>query len=132
MNSASASTASPEEASSRDQVEVVLCDCSAPDADAVFHLLGDHFESDRGETVPHGEEGPRPAAWTGHFHVAHSPAEVSAMVLAGTVTAELQGGPVAVERVCRTLGTAFAMEKVGSVSGDQEVDVQLRLSNPSG
>ncbi|WP_223281256.1 hypothetical protein [Streptomyces antnestii] len=131
MNSASASTAFPEgAASSRDLVEVVLGDCSAPDADAVFRFLGDHFDSDRGEAVPHRPEGPRPPAWTGHFDVARSPADVTGVVLAGTVTAELQGCPVAVRRLCETLDAAFALEKVGSVSGDQEVEVQIRLSNP--
>ncbi|MFE5023829.1 hypothetical protein ACFRAO_11060 [Streptomyces sp. NPDC056656] len=131
MNGTSASTAFPAEApSSRDLVEVVLGDCSAPDADAVFHLLGDHFDSDRGEAVPHGNEGPRPAAWTGNFLVEHAPAEVSGVALAGTVTADLQGCPVAVERLCRTLDAAFAVEKVGTVAGDQEVEVQLHLTNP--
>ncbi|MEU8484709.1 hypothetical protein [Streptomyces sp. NPDC048641] len=131
MNGTSASTAFPAEApSARDLVEVVLGDCSAPDADAVFHLLADHFDHDRGEAVPHGNEGPRPAAWTGNFLVEHVPAEVAGMVLAGTVTADLQGCPVAVERLCRTLDAAFAVEKVGTVAGDQEVEVQLHLKNP--
>jgi hypothetical protein len=62
--------------------------------------------------------------------VEHAPAEVSGVTLAGTVTADLQGCPVAVERLCRTLDAAFAVEKVGTVAGDQEVEVQLRLTNP--
>jgi hypothetical protein len=37
---------------------------------------------------------------------------------------------VAVERLCRTLDAAFAVEKVGKVAGDQEVEVQLHLNNP--
>lgn len=60
----------------------------------------------------------------------HSPADVTGTVLAGTVTADLQGCPVAVERLCRTLDAAFAVEKVGKVAGDQEVEVQLHLNNP--
>lgn len=51
------------------------------------------------------------------------------MLLAGPVTADLQGGPVAVDRLRRTLAAAFAVEAAGSAAGDQEVDVQVRLTN---
>ena len=57
-----------------------------------------------------------PSRWRGSFS-------------SGPVTAELQGGPVAVERLRRTLSAAFAVEAAGSAAGDQEVDVQLRLTN---
>ncbi|MEU9192255.1 hypothetical protein [Streptomyces hundungensis] len=126
----STSPASPKaEADSPDLVQVMLGECSPADADAVFEVLGTHFTSDRADVVPHRDEGPRPAAWTGSFCVDHAPGEVTGVLLSGPVTAELQGGPVAVERLRKTLAAAFSVEAAGSSAGDQEVDVQLRLTN---
>ncbi|MFG3281432.1 hypothetical protein [Streptomyces sp. NPDC048111] len=121
--------ATPSAADSPDLVHVMLGECSAADADAVFDVLAAHFDSDRADDVPGRREGPRPATWTGSFRVDHAPDEVDGVVLAGQVTADLQGGPVAVDRLHRTLAAAFAVEKAGSAAGDQEVDVQLRLTN---
>uniref|UniRef100_A0AAU2UWL7 GNAT family N-acetyltransferase n=1 Tax=Streptomyces sp. NBC_00003 TaxID=2903608 RepID=A0AAU2UWL7_9ACTN len=116
-------------ADSPDLVQVMLGECSAADADAVFEMLGNHFASDRAGAVPGRREGPRPAAWAGSFVVDHAPDEVAGVLLAGPVTADLQGGPVAVDRLRRTLAAAFAVEAAGSAAGDQEVDVQVRLTN---
>ncbi|MEU3370544.1 hypothetical protein ACFYM2_11040 [Streptomyces sp. NPDC006711] len=122
-------TSTPASPDSPDLVQVMLAECSAADADAVFEVLGAHFTSDRAGVVPHRDEGPQPAAWTGSFCVDHAPEQVAGVLLSGPVTAELQGGPVAVERLRRTLAAAFAVEAAGSAAGDQEVDVQLRLTN---
>ncbi|MFE9539523.1 hypothetical protein [Streptomyces sp. NPDC006691] len=124
----SASPTSPA-ADSPDLVHVMLGECSAADAEAVFGVLAGHFDSDRDDDVPGRREGPRPATWTGSFRADHAPAEVDGVILAGPVTADLQGGPVAVERLRHTLAAAFSVETAGSAAGDQEVDLQLRLSN---
>ncbi|CAM5290378.1 hypothetical protein AB0M94_33740 [Streptomyces xanthochromogenes] len=124
----SASSTSPA-ADSPDLVHVMLGECSAADADAVFDVLATHFDSDRDNDVPGRREGPRPATWTGSFRADHAPSDVAGVILAGPVTADLQGGPVAVDRLRHTLAAAFSVETAGSAAGDQEVDLQLRLSN---
>ncbi|MFG2721283.1 hypothetical protein ACGFW5_23730 [Streptomyces sp. NPDC048416] len=129
MNDSSTPASPDAETDSPDLVQVMLGECSAADADAVFEVLGTHFTSDRAGVVPHRDEGPRPAAWTGSFCVDHAPDHVAGVLLAGPVTAELQGGPVAVDRLRRTLAAAFAVEAAGSSAGDQEVDLQLRLTS---
>lgn len=113
---------------SPDLVQVVLGECSAADADAVFGVLRAHFPSDRGEDAPHRTEQPRPAVWTGGFLATDSTGPVRGVLLAGDVTADLQGSPVAVDRLRATLESAFVASPKGHVSGDQEVQVQLRLT----
>ncbi|MET9361283.1 hypothetical protein ABZX93_10245 [Streptomyces sp. NPDC006632] len=129
MNDTS-SPASPDVSpDSPDLVHVMLGECSPADADAVFEVLGAHFASDRAGVVPHRGESPQPAAWTGSFRVDHAPEQVAGVLLAGPVTADLQGGPVAVDRLRKTLAEAFAVEAAGMSAGDQEVDVQIRLTS---
>ncbi|MEV7194548.1 hypothetical protein AB0N81_22455 [Streptomyces sp. NPDC093510] len=113
-----------------DLVQVVLGECSPADADTVFNVLRAHFPSDRGADAPRQTGDACPAVWTGGFLAAHSPDSVPGVLLAGSVTAGLQGGPVAVTRLRRALESAFVVSAVGTVSGDQEVEVQLRLTGP--
>ncbi|MGW5868551.1 hypothetical protein ACWFRJ_41110 [Streptomyces sp. NPDC055239] len=113
---------------SPDLVQVVLGECSAADADAVFGVLRTHFASDRGEDAPHRTEQVRPAVWTGGFLATGNPGPVRGVLLAGPVTADLQGSPVAVDRLRATLDSAFVVSDTGTASGDQEVQVQLRLT----
>ena len=47
--------------------------------------------------------------------------------LEGSVSATLQGGYVAVDRLREALGAAFAVLERGTASGDQEKEVDLRL-----
>ncbi|MEV8524002.1 hypothetical protein ACFYMW_19425 [Streptomyces sp. NPDC006692] len=126
----SPSPASPDAAAdSPDLVHVMLGECDAADANAVFQVLGSHFTSDRADDVPRRGPGPRPDAWAGSYVVDHAPDQVAGVLLAGPVTADLQGGPVAVDRLRRTLAAAFGVETASAAAGDQEVDVQLRLTN---
>ncbi|MFK4070151.1 hypothetical protein [Streptomyces sp. NPDC029674] len=115
---------------SPDLVQVVLGECSPADADTVFNVLRAHFPSDRGTDAPRQTGESCPAVWTGGFRAAHSPDSVRGVLLAGSVTADLQGGPVAVDRLRRTLASAFVVSTTGTVSGDQEIEVQLRLTGP--
>ncbi|SDL30848.1 hypothetical protein [Streptomyces indicus] len=116
------------DAPSVDQVQVVLGECSAADAEAVFTVLREQFPSDRdpGGPLPAGSR--TPAVWIGTFAAAHRPHPGPDVRLEGPVTAQLQGGPVAVARLREALEAAFAVADLGSASGDQEVDAQLRLS----
>ncbi|MFI6335493.1 hypothetical protein [Streptomyces sp. NPDC050535] len=115
-------------ASNPDLVQVVLGDCSVADADTVFRALGSRFASERGDDAPAQRTDTHPDTWTSAFLVSDSAAPLSETILAGSVTADLQGGPVAVSRMREALASGFAVEGTGSVSGDQEVDVQLRLT----
>ncbi|MEU5687336.1 hypothetical protein [Streptomyces venezuelae] len=115
---------------SADLVQVVLGECSPADADTVFTVLREHFPSDRGSDAP-GQTGETcPEVWTGGFLADHSPGSVPGVLLAGSVTADLQGGPVAVSRLRAALASAFVETDAATVSGDQEVEVQLRLTGP--
>ncbi|WP_070321145.1 hypothetical protein [Streptomyces alboniger] len=113
---------------SPDVVQVVLGECSAADADTVFTVLRDHFPSDRGDDAPSQTGSSDPAVWTGAFRASRTPEPGAGVLLAGSVTADLQGGPVAVERLRAALDSAFAVTAKGTVSGDQEIQVQLRLT----
>ncbi|MGB8945032.1 MAG: hypothetical protein WCD21_33095 [Streptomyces sp.] len=128
MNDTPDPTAPTAQSDSPDLVQVVLGECSAADADAVFGVLRAHFPSDRGEDAPHRTEQPRPAVWTGAFIAAESTGPVRGVLLAGPVTADLQGSPVAVDRLRATLESAFVVSANGTASGDQEVQLQLRLT----
>ncbi|MEU8979318.1 hypothetical protein [Streptomyces sp. NPDC048309] len=112
-----------------DLVQVVLGTCSADDAETVLRALGSRFEADP-DLVSDTRRDARthPDTWADGFLVSHSAAPLPEAALSGPVTAELQGGPVAVARLRETLASAFAVEDTGSVSGDQEVDLQLRLT----
>jgi hypothetical protein len=45
------------------------------------------------------------------------------------VRAELQGEPKAVTRLREALEETFSVHELGSASGDQEIEVELRLDN---
>ncbi|MFF4958237.1 hypothetical protein [Streptomyces sp. NPDC001222] len=116
------------------QVEVVVSDCSATDAGSLFAELCRHFGSDRCATdTPHETSGSRPTMWTGTFDTSASPGEspgrTSAPPLSGSVKAELQGEPRAVERLRQALDETFVVQQLGVVAGDQEIDVELRLES---
>lgn len=119
-------------ASSPDLVEVVLDACSIADADTVLHVLGTRFAPEGGDAMPRHDSSARSDTWTGAFLVAYGPRDAalpSDLSLNGSVTVELQGGPVAVDRLRETLASAFDVQVSGSASGDQEVDLRLRLTN---
>ncbi|MGV9246230.1 hypothetical protein [Streptomyces sp. NPDC003710] len=116
------------------EVEVVVSDCSARDAGSLFAELCRHFGSDRcAEDIPHETSGSRPTMWTGRFDTsapaAESPATPSPPSLSGPVKAEVQGEPRAVERLRRALDETFVVQQLGTVAGDQEVEVELQLES---
>ncbi|CAM5244287.1 hypothetical protein GCM10010329_43950 [Streptomyces spiroverticillatus] len=112
-----------------DLVQVVLSDCTSDDAGTVLSALGSAFASGRSSDTPGGGPDAGSDTWTESF-VAASDASgsLSGTGLKGAVTAELQGTPVAVDRLRKALTSAFTVEEQGSASGDQEVELQLRLT----
>ncbi|MCQ6553462.1 hypothetical protein NPS70_09675 [Streptomyces sp. C10-9-1] len=111
-------------------VVVTLTGCSSEDADAVFRALGRSYSSDRAahETPRYVSEG-HATVWTTTFDVAHPRGAPEPVRLAAPVTAELQGGYWAVDRMAEALATSFDVRQEGMDAGDQEKDVQLRLES---
>ncbi|PKV83706.1 hypothetical protein [Streptomyces sp. TLI_146] len=126
MKPTAASQAPPEH-----RVQVVLSACSADDAESVLGVLRRYFSADEGaDDAGHGptSRGPaRPTVWTAAFDTSRVPQEVSRAALGDAVTVDVQGGPVAVARLRDVLHRTFEVEDAGAASGDQEVDLQLRL-----
>jgi hypothetical protein len=114
-------------------VDVLLTACDQQDAEAVFDALRTLFDA---TSTPRPAASPAPGgpaqATSGHPIVwslcvntrkhGEAPGPVE---LKGPVTADLSGGPHYVHDVAEALAGAFEVEKQGSVSGDQEVDVRL-------
>ncbi|GGN80548.1 hypothetical protein GCM10011579_066160 [Streptomyces albiflavescens] len=111
------------------QVQVVLSDCSAADAGHLFAVLCGRFASDRCADDEIREAEGHPTMWTGTFDTEDAPEDVVVPTgrLSGSVTAEVQGTPHAVQLVRATLREAFTVFELGEDAGDQEVQVQLRL-----
>lgn len=121
MNTAQGSAAS---------VAVTLNGCSREDADAVFRTLSRAFESDRAPgDAPQYASQEHASVWSATFDVSQQRGDTEPVRLATSVTAELQGGYWAVDRMQATLAAAFELEEEGMAAGDQEKDVQLRLNS---
>ncbi|MDX3580894.1 hypothetical protein OG920_42090 [Streptomyces europaeiscabiei] len=118
------------------QVEVVLCDCSAQDAERVFACLRAHFETDRRSDDPPHETGTdRPTMWTGMYDTAAavpSGAGVHPEPPSAPVTVEVQGSPPAVRLLREALEEVYSVRQVGVDAGDQEVQLQLRVEGREG
>lgn len=112
------------------QVEVVLCDCSARDAERVFACLCARFESDRRtDDPPHEAHKDRPTIWAGTYDTAVVPtgAGEHPEALSGEVTVDVQGSPRAVRLLRSALEETYTVHQVGVDAGDQEVQLQLRV-----
>ncbi|MEW2544281.1 hypothetical protein AB0910_00640 [Streptomyces sp. NPDC047002] len=112
------------------EVAVELTGPAPEDAQAVFGVLHSAYASDRDrDDAPSGAgaEG-RTTVWTATFDTAAPHGDARPVALGAPVTAVLQGGPQAVDGVRSTLESAFAVRIVGTSSGDQEQEVQLRLA----
>lgn len=112
------------------EVSVVVSDCPEDDARTVFDVLRAAFTTDRSAAdIPHEAASKRPTAWTATVDVSETRTVSGSVTLGAPVTAEVQGGYQAVDRLRQGLADAFAVQVVGTVSGDQEEEVRLRLDN---
>ncbi|MCG7524711.1 hypothetical protein MHW47_09710 [Streptomyces sp. OfavH-34-F] len=112
------------------EVTVVLGECPEEDARTVFDALRAAFTTDRSSAdVPHEAGDGRPTVWTATVDVSEARVISGAVRLGGPVTLDVQGGYAAVDRLRAGLADAFAVRVLGTVSGDQEEEVRLRLDN---
>ncbi|THA71489.1 hypothetical protein E6P78_06070 [Streptomyces sp. A0958] len=112
------------------EVSVVVSDCPENDARTVFDVLRAAFTTDRSSAdIPHEAAAKRPTAWTATVDVSEARTVSGPVTLGAPVTADVQGGYLAVDRLRQGLADAFAVQVVGTVSGDQEEEVRLRLEN---
>ncbi|WP_327335277.1 hypothetical protein OG384_00590 [Streptomyces sp. NBC_01324] len=112
------------------EVSVVLSGCAKDDAGTVFDVLRAAFATDRASVdVPQDVTGKRPTAWAATVDVTEERVVSGTVRLGETVTVDAQGGYWAVERLRHSLAGAFTVRVVGTVSGDQEEEVRLRLAD---
>ncbi|WP_405651415.1 hypothetical protein [Streptomyces sp. RK9] len=120
------------------QVTVELSDCSAQDAAAVFDVLRTAFPQTSPADGPGATAGPPPGAgsgatvWTETFDIAGAGLAVpegAAGTLTRPVSADVQGGYLAVDQLQAFLASAFTVSGEGAAFGDQEKDVHLCLAN---
>ncbi|MER6688870.1 hypothetical protein [Streptomyces minutiscleroticus] len=117
------------------QVQVVLSDCSGDDAERVLGALHGFFAAGSGDgDGSRTDRSEKSTAWTGVFDTqsSGSSAPDSPVRLSGPVTVELQGTCPAVKAAREALEKVFGVQETGHVSGDQEVEVGLRLESLDG
>jgi hypothetical protein len=108
---------------------VSLTGASKEDAATVFGVLRTAFPTDRPfDDVPQEQPGDRTAVWTAEFEPTQEWIPTDPIPLEGSVSATLQGGYVAVDQLREALDVAFAVDERGTASGDQEKEVDLRLT----
>ncbi|EPH43579.1 hypothetical protein STRAU_3403 [Streptomyces aurantiacus JA 4570] len=122
-----------------------LSDCSAHDAAAVFDVLRTAFPQASPADRPGGADGSggpvaTPAdtgaggatVWTETFDISGAADAVppgAAGTLTRPVSADVQGGYLAVDQLRAFLASVFAVSGEGAAFGDQEKDVHLCLAN---
>jgi hypothetical protein len=118
-------------------VDVLLTACDQHDAEAVLDALNASFEA-TSEAPPAGAPSTPPPPLPEDRHTVWSLC-VNTRVhhegggsfpLHDAVTADLSGGPYYVRGVREALKDAFLVEEQGHVSGDEEVELRLRLTAP--
>ena len=109
---------------------VNLTGASKEDAAVVFCVLRTAFPTDHpSDDVPQEQPGDHSAVWTAEFEPTQERILTDPIPLKGSVSATLQGGYVAVDQLFEALSTTFAVDHWGAASGDQEKEVDLRLSS---
>ncbi|MFF4833885.1 hypothetical protein [Streptomyces sp. NPDC001315] len=113
-----------------ESISVEISDCSKEDARIVFDTLCACFESDRcAEDVPQQLHETRPMVWLGTFDVADTHHCDRPGRLAGSVTADVQGGYWAIDQFRLTLDSLFTVQDLSTASGDQERELHVRLKS---
>ncbi|MET8330290.1 hypothetical protein [Streptomyces sp. NPDC005181] len=112
------------------EVAVAITGCSKDDARMVFDVLRAAFTTDRASAdVPRDLAGKRPTVWTVTVDVSEARVVSGPVTLGEPVTVDVQGGYWAVDELRKHLADAFTVRVVGTVSGDQEEEVRLRLES---
>lgn len=112
------------------QVVVTLDGCAKEDARVVLATLHASFPSDRApDDDPADAEGGAHTVWSATFDVSTTLGLAGPARLSEPVTVTAQGGYRAVDRLREGLAEAFAVRVIGTASGDQEQEAQLRLDN---
>jgi hypothetical protein len=123
------STAQDPTAEPAAQVSVVLDGCPTDDARTVLDALRASFPAEpSAQAEPHETEEDT-TVWTATFDVSRTLGLAGPARLSAPVTVTAQGGYRAVDRLREGLAEAFAVRVVGTASGDQEQEAQLRLEN---
>jgi hypothetical protein len=118
-------------------VDVLLTARDQRDAEAVLHALNASFEATpeappsaaAGAAPPPAPQG-RPTVWSLCVNTRVHHEGGGAFPLHDAVTADLSGGPYYVRGVREALKDAFLVEEESHVSGDEEVELRLRLTAP--
>ncbi|MFZ3573515.1 hypothetical protein ACOKM5_41960 [Streptomyces sp. BH097] len=105
-------------------VGVALSDCTPQDAAAVLRVLCTAFPSDRTPTERPDEDA---TVWLTTVDAAGLPEPSEPRPLAEAVTADIQGGPEALDHVRAALANAFTLTEASAASGDQEQELHVRL-----
>lgn len=118
-------------------VSVQLTDCAREDADTVLAVLWSAFpqSADRRSEVSgraHDTDAEGPTVWTVTVETVGEVGPGERPRLSGPVTTTLAGGYHAVDLVRQALTSVFVVEDLGSVSGDQEQEVRLRMLSSNG
>jgi hypothetical protein len=116
-------------------VDVFLTAPAQQDVDAVYDVLATAFPATAGRPPEQQPSAPAGSA-PGHPTVCaidvdaltRAAAELRPAPLTDAVTVGISGGPVFVHEVKDVLEEVFDAEELGSVSGDQETEVRLRLT----
>jgi hypothetical protein len=114
-------------------VTVTLSDCADDDARAVLsHLTAVFTDRSPTQDTP-GAHTTHATVWTAELDVADegsaSQSSPPAAGIDGAVCLTAQGAPHDVATVRKALTEAFTVEDAGSVSGDQELESQFRLTS---
>ena len=117
-------------------VSVQLTDCAREDADTVLAVLWSAFpdSADRRSEESgraHDMDAEGPTVWTVTVETAGPTVPQKRPTLTGSVTATLSGGYHAVDQVRQALTSVFVVEDLGSVPGDQEQEIRLRMVSPN-
>ncbi|MDI3387891.1 hypothetical protein QIS99_17035 [Streptomyces sp. B-S-A8] len=114
-------------------VSVTLSDCRADEAHAVLDYLSSLFPYEECGRVTPDRHPHTPNVWSASLDVTAvaSPSNVPRRPVGvrGPVEVTLQGAPLDVAAVHAALEDAFSFHDEGTVSGDQEREVQLRISS---
>ncbi|MBB5121398.1 hypothetical protein AF335_13665 [Streptomyces eurocidicus] len=121
-------------AESADHVSIHVTDCGHQDAGAVFRALESAFpdvtEEARSEVraAAAGEEHPMVWCMVVDTRTGHVPSTATAVPLSGGVSVDLFGAADPVRKVRQELAAAFSVEDRGTVPGEHELEVRLRLT----